>query len=302
MIPFPPARDERRSPQAVRAAREALGWTQERLADEMGVLPVEAAAWESGAVAIPRREADVLQWRIELAAYESRMPRRDCGWMHANADRLWRMDALGPHHAALAEGELGAHQRGCAECARVLRARQADPPPDPPAPPGVLGGLSGLRRRIARMPAWLRLPLQAVDMALALTPGYLLVNLVLLVQGSEGVPVSPGWFVLLAAGMTWLAYLCNATLASRARRPFRAGMAIAAGVAVPGAAVLALLGRASLSGLGTWAVVGLVTVFGGMLLGSGDDEARYREEDLLEAEERVTGTDGQAPSSRVPSP
>lgn len=76
-------------PEEVRALRDELGWTQEQLADAVGVGPLEVSAWETGAV--PVRLDDAVQ--LQAAASRERCER---AWDAAGARPCaWGADACG---------------------------------------------------------------------------------------------------------------------------------------------------------------------------------------------------------------
>ena len=174
------------APDELRAMREGAGWTPERMADEMGVLPLEVTAWESGASAADLRRAALIRWHIDQAEYQARLPRSHCYWSRANEARLERMRAGGLVNAVRASDEVAAHARECAECMHVEMLRRDLPAaPEPPAEPGFRGWTGAVRNRIRQLPLWLRLPLQAADFALNLGAVYVALLLVSRIQGED---------------------------------------------------------------------------------------------------------------------
>lgn len=251
----------------VRAAREAAGWTHEQVADAMGVLPVEVSAWESGALPLGAYEAAVMRWRIDVARYEDGL-RADCDWARANQARQERLRRGTPLLAVRAERERAEHARTCPECLRVEALRRELPaPPDPPGEPGFMGGLRALRRRIARLPAWLRLPAQVAEGAIVVAAAYPAYLLMKWLEGSDPGPASLRGMMLVAGGLAWFQHLRQLLDPLAERRPWLAGQLLAAGVAFPAAAALGLMGYGDLASFGPWFAAGLISVVGGGVLG-----------------------------------
>lgn len=275
---------EAASPEAIRAAREAFGWTQEQVADEMGVLPVEVAAWESGAITVAPYDAAMMRWRMELAVYEAALPRSECYWMRANGERLARMQGVGAHSARRAERERAAHVRECTECLRVQAAlRDAAPPPERPLQPGLRGWLDACIRRVERLPAWLRFSLGAAAALLLGGVMYLFVKVLLLLNDpSDGFDGSLLGFMLVSAGFAWFVYLSDRLAPLSDRRPYLAWQLIAAGVVLPGNVVLGLLGHTNPGHAESWALPLIIGVAAGWVCGLGAVDAREKEAVMLD--------------------
>jgi transcriptional regulator with XRE-family HTH domain len=280
-----PAPEPARAPHdAVRQAREALGWTQERLADELGVLPAEVAAWESGAIALtPYRAAETV-WRMELAAHEAALPRSDCYWTRANAERLARLQEMGPYSARQAERERVAHARDCAECLRVQALlRDAPPAPQPPVKPGPRGWREAWRRRVDGMPAWLRLPIRAAESLLWVGGLYLLVHLLAFADDPEqGFRPSLTVFLGLFAGVTWFGFLGRRLQPALDRNPLLGGQLFGAGMAIPANLVLALYGITDPGSAGSWMLLLVMGVVLGWWVGREEQVAQEHEAAALE--------------------
>lgn len=272
------------SPEAIRAAREAFGWTQEQVADEMGVLPAEVAAWESGAIAVAPFDAAMMRWRMELAVYEAALPRSECYWMRANEERLARMEEVGLHSARRAARERAAHVRECTECMRVQAAlRDAAPRPERPLQPGLDRWLDAYIRRVERLPAWLRLFLRAAAVLLLGGVMYLGVKLLLLLDDpSDGLDASLQEFMLVSAGFAWFVYLSDRLASLSDRRPYLAWQLIAAGVVIPGNVVLGLLGHTNPGDAGSWVLPLIISVAAGWVCGLGTVDAREKEAEMLD--------------------
>lgn len=132
MPKWPKKRDEPVPPEEIQAAREALGWSQEQLAEAVGVLAAEVAAWESGAIAVSPYQRDLVRWHLESAARGEQRPQR-CAWWQAQEPRWTQLEGIGPHFARRARVEQQAHQRECPECERA--AALVRDMPRPPAEP-----------------------------------------------------------------------------------------------------------------------------------------------------------------------
>lgn len=136
-------------------AREACGWTQEQMADALGVLPAEVAVWESGAVAIPAEMQGWMRYEAKHALHLRRL--REAGAPECR----WLDDNRAGQAAIGAEGGMAAwnrawvrHQRACPECRRAKEVvRTLPPPPDPPLP-----WPQAVFRRVRRLPWPLRVP------------------------------------------------------------------------------------------------------------------------------------------------
>ena len=258
----------RAPPHTVREAREALGWTQERLAEEIGVLPAEVAAWESGAIALTPYRAAEVRWRMERAAYEAALPRSDCYWTRANAERLERLAAAAPHLARRARREREAHARECTDCLRVKALlRDAPPPPEPPLRPGPAGWMEAWRRYVGSLPVWLRVPVRAADMLLRLAVLFAALPLLRRVGLFEHFDLSFPELVMLGAGFAWFFKAGELVDPLGDRHPFLAGLLHVLAVVVPALLGMGLLGIADLAAPGPWAVAAMIVVLGGAFFG-----------------------------------
>jgi transcriptional regulator with XRE-family HTH domain len=265
----------------IRAVRTASGWTQEKVAEELGVLPVEVAAWESGAIAVDPYPFELMRWRLRQAEYEAALPRSGCYWTRASQARLERMWNAGPLAAVRAENERVAHARECTECMRVeALLRDAPPPPEPPAEPGLRGWIHAMRRRIARSPFWVRVPLQTAETVARLGAVYLGLKLLGRIRGDD-FDLSLTTFALLCAGGVWSFHLWRRLLPLIVERPYRGAQLFAAGVVFPGNVVLGLLGRTELFGPTSWITSGFISIVAGVVLGMvmADEPREETEED-----------------------
>jgi transcriptional regulator with XRE-family HTH domain len=258
---------EKAEPGAIRATREAFGWSQERLAEEMGVMPLEVAAWESGAIAVDAYQAEMMRWRMEHAEYLARLPRSECYWTRANADRLERMKETPWRSTQLrATREIDAHTRECTECMRVqAMLQEVPPPPAKPVPPGFNGWLEG----VSRGTPWLRPPLKLASYLLATAVGAIALTLFFYaVDVADWLDLSVETFALIYAGVHWFVFLMRRLERLTLDHPYAAGMATALGVAIPANVVLGMLGHTELSSVAAWAQVLLMVLVIGWLLGA----------------------------------
>lgn len=159
-------------PAAIRELREACGWTPEQMAQALGVMPVEVAAWEAGTVEPPGGTLRWMRWHARNAELDRSL--RDagaapCAWIVENRERLALKAGSSSYDAWFVRRELRAHRTGCAEC-RQVQALTGHPPvvPDLPSPPG----LGALRARmdfaIEPPPWWQRLLFRGVRMSVVL--------------------------------------------------------------------------------------------------------------------------------------
>jgi transcriptional regulator with XRE-family HTH domain len=130
-------------------ARDTLGYTDAKLAADLGLSPSIVTAWTSGRAAVPRHIARDLRWRAALIERDQMLTQSglpECEWVNAwDAEpvpekveaRLKRLEALTAHAGA------------CPICrAREVYALEHCPPlPDRPLPlwakgASVLAGLA----------------------------------------------------------------------------------------------------------------------------------------------------------------
>lgn len=139
------------------AARERLGLTPDELAAELDLPPTITAAWEHGSVAVPRRYAEELQWRVAAteraeALEASGLP--ECDW---SAD--WDAKPL-PDGLSAQGAHFEAFNRHAASCATCLAREQYIAERFPAMPrrpfPGAMGLLAAVTERVDRLPAWAR--------------------------------------------------------------------------------------------------------------------------------------------------
>lgn len=219
-------------PDVVRSAREAAGWTQEALADLLGVLPVEIAAWESGSIALSPYEAELIRWRIQDAEYEKRLPKLEgapCEWLARHRERFDQFRERGPQRAGWVERTIAAHQRDCPVCGRAQALlRELPPRPEPPVPPGLDHRLA---HTVRQLPAWLRVPVVAVLAGSFVGLSTIAISAVTSV--STGSPFNPQRALWWGAGIAWLLFTYRLLRPLADRRPFLAGQIHAATLLVP---------------------------------------------------------------------
>ena len=286
-------RMEPASPEAIRAVREAFGWSQEQVADTMGVLPAEVAAWESGAIAVAPYDAAMMRWRMEFAAYDAALPRSQCYWMTANEERMARMVEAGPYSGRQALREQAAHARECTECLRVQALlRDAPPAPEPPLRPGFRGWRDAWYRWVDRLPVWLRVPLGTVESLLWFGVVYLGIELLAFArEPSEGfhpsLTVLLGWF----AGITWFAFLSDRLQPVSDRHPLVGGQLLGAGIAIPANLILGLFGITNPAHAGSWVLPLLFGAVLGWIVGRGEQEVQKAEARELDPARSAEETD-----------
>lgn len=144
------------NPAEVRAAREVLGLSQERLAADFAVTEREVRAWEDGAARIPKRFAQQLAWLAALKRRDHALAAAGlpvCEWVAA-----WEREAGpdGPREARRLEA-LNAHAGQCSVCQARMRYVEEHLPPLPEMPmPAWIRVLGGFLDRVERLPRWLR--------------------------------------------------------------------------------------------------------------------------------------------------
>ena len=138
-----------------RAARIALGLSEEALAAETNTTPAIVSAWETGRIKVPRQIAVDLTWRMaqveRFAALEnSGLP--ECSWVAA-FEAEPDAEKLGAHNARV--DRFLAHHKECEIC-KAREAYIADRfPPMPPAPrDGWVAIVMPIAERVQRLPAW----------------------------------------------------------------------------------------------------------------------------------------------------
>lgn len=138
-------------------ARDALGYTDEKLAADLGLPPNVVTAWSSGRATVPRHIARDLRWRAAVIAQDRMLAESGlavCEWITA-FEAQPQPDKLKERVKRLEE--LAAHERACPTClAREAYAQAHCPPlPEPPLPQWV----KAVRRLDAlaqRLPEWAR--------------------------------------------------------------------------------------------------------------------------------------------------
>lgn len=144
------------------ATRERLGWSRERLSEEMGILPAEVEALEAGSFPVPAETAENVRM---LAVVEERqallrasgLP--ECAELGAMEAGFTAAAERGGEARDLAIQAMLSHEAECPVCQARVAYLQAHAPPMPrmdlPLWMRALGGLGGLADRL---PAPLRPP------------------------------------------------------------------------------------------------------------------------------------------------
>lgn len=147
------------SAEQVRALRERRGWTVEQLADEVHASSLEVSAWEAGTVQVPAKQALLIRWHTERAAWAEALHaamERTCPWVRENAPDLYEQMFRNPDDSWYARETLvRAHLAGCARCNDVWK--QAERIGGFPAKPDTSDSLRARYRRwVDRLPRWAR--------------------------------------------------------------------------------------------------------------------------------------------------
>jgi transcriptional regulator with XRE-family HTH domain len=116
------------SAEQVRALRERRGWTMEQMADEVHASPLEVSAWEAGVVAVPSKQALLIRWHTERAAWGEALhaaQERTCPWVRENAPDLYEQIFRKPAGSRYTRDEpVRTHLAGCARCNEVWKEAQ----------------------------------------------------------------------------------------------------------------------------------------------------------------------------------
>jgi transcriptional regulator with XRE-family HTH domain len=150
------------SAEQVRALRERRCWTEEQLADEVHASPLEVSAWEAGAVRVPSKQALLIRWHTERAAWGEALHAaldRTCPWVRENAPDLYEQMFRKPAGSWYARNEpVRAHLAGCARCMEIWK--EAQHIGGFFAKPDTSGSLSArYRHRVDRLPRWAAAPI-----------------------------------------------------------------------------------------------------------------------------------------------
>jgi len=138
-------------------ARDALGYTDSKLAADLGLPPNVVAAWSSGRATVPRHIARDLRWRAALIEQDRMLAESGlavCEWVTAFESQP-QPEKLKARVNRIEQ--LAAHERVCPTClAREAYARAHCPPlPEPPVPQWVKG-VRRLEALAQRLPVWAR--------------------------------------------------------------------------------------------------------------------------------------------------
>jgi transcriptional regulator with XRE-family HTH domain len=150
------------SAEQVRALREMRGWTAEQLADEVHASPLEVSAWEAGTVRVPSRQALLIRWHTERAAWGDALrtaQNQTCPWVRENAPDLYEQLFRKPGGSRYTRDELvRAHLAGCERCNDVWNeARRIG---GFPAKPDTSGSSWALWWQwVERLPGWAATPM-----------------------------------------------------------------------------------------------------------------------------------------------
>jgi transcriptional regulator with XRE-family HTH domain len=204
-----------------RAARIALGLSEDALAAETNTTPAIVDAWETGRIKVPRQIAVDLTWRMaqveRLGALEtSGLP--ECAWItdfeaEPDAEKLRAQKARVERFLA--------HNKECEIC-KAREAYIADRfPPMPPAPrDGWVAIVLPIAERVQRLPVWA----QPVATGVILFVAYSLLRLIFLLPSivrspREEIPTAITGIALSASIGAALGFLYGQYRRWRDRRP-----------------------------------------------------------------------------------
>lgn len=244
-------------------AREAAAWSRDELADVLGVLPVEIAAWESGAIRLTPYEADVLRWRMASARHEAQPQPAlapGCDWLSTRRPDVERHLGSEGRAGAWAQRLLAAHRRECDAC----RAMPAVPAPEAPVAPGIRGWLQRGRRFVSR---WSVLRVPAKTVVASLWAGAAWVVLSQLTTYQAFPDLTPGIILTVMAVTGWSVLSLRLLRPLGDRHPYVAGQIGAATLVVPG--MLALCYAMEVRpDPGMWVLAALAIGVGGLVVGT----------------------------------
>jgi transcriptional regulator with XRE-family HTH domain len=260
------------NPADVRAARETLGLSQERLAAELAVTEREVRAWEDGTARVPGRFAQLLAWQTAMqsqadALVEAGLP--ECEWVQAwAAEPVPARDAEQTRRLAA----LDAHAEQCPTC--LARMRYVDehlpPLPDPPMP-AWLRLLVRFRERVERLPRWMQpaaygaAAVGLITLARAVI-AMLVVGPSLELLGMAAAGAGVGAYMGAVGGLAYHAVRDPLRRFGRAG-PYLTGIVVVAAYLLALAAPVYLLTGAPVLDPGVWIIAMAVTAFFGFLLG-----------------------------------
>jgi transcriptional regulator with XRE-family HTH domain len=254
------------SPQEVRAAREAHGWTVDQMADLVHALPLEVQAWEAGTITMTREQAANLRLVVEAAAHDRLAAEAgiaECGWISANLERLEEQLSSKDRRFDRAERELRMHVRACPECRRREEWLRHHPPPgDPVLLP------RGVARWWARVAAAGGLPVRIAARALALVLGVGALTALVAVGGEDGFRPSVDVFLALCIGLGALWTVAGPTQRLADEHPVVGANVRAAAILLPLLLTAGLRGMVDLATPAVWLAAGGISLLFGMLLGT----------------------------------
>jgi hypothetical protein len=201
------------------AARQRLGLTPDQLAAELGIPPHAYRACEAGRAALPRRQAQVVAYRVaaverDAALTASGLP--ECAWIAAWDRRAPAADARLEATVRHLE-EARAHAAACPTCqAREQFVRERFPDMPAPPVPGWMRAAGVVGDWVRARPAWARPALVGAGTLAVMTFGRAL--LVLLAAGPNRRTLA---MAVLAVPLAALAGAFGGLLYALAGRPLR---------------------------------------------------------------------------------
>jgi DNA-binding XRE family transcriptional regulator len=265
--------DRLADPAEIIRAREAAGLTQEQLADEMGVLPAEVAAWEAGAIAASIEQGGLIRRAVGLAEHRKRLaevaaPR--CSWMLGQEKRFARLEQRSPRTAAWVARTTAAHQRGCPVCREAQALTRHLPAPEVPRTAPSPAWLDVLSRRVAKLPAWLRIPVKSAAAGLAAGSAWFVSDTLTrwLENPRAGLDPSPAVFVWTTLVVAWMVLTRRVLRPLGDRRPYLAGQTLAAVLVSSGVFAWAQVRDIPEGSVGLWIMAAIISGLLGLVLGA----------------------------------
>lgn len=269
----------------VRALRDEFGWTQEQLADSVGVSPLEVSAWEAGSLPVDPGQA------VEIARERCRALRErgvaaaglePCAWAAAMGDlhtRLQKQERL--RVASAVHARIERHRKRCPACRAVAEVERSIPEPQPPLPHTPAGWIA----RIGRVAQVLPEPFGRIA-AMALLSAAALCGISLFMyidEPSKGFPLPTSHFLVGMAGFSSLVLVGRLLGDLYDDHPYWAGFLHSAAVTAAAGATLAWRAGWSLGSPALWICVALAAGVCSFFLGVVEDDARDEERWAFEA-------------------
>lgn len=261
------------SAEQLAAARALLGVTPEQLAAELGVTPHVFEAWEAGTLAMPKRYAQRMAYKLAVVERERALAEsglEECAWL-----REWDAAAVPQDRQGFARHLAAARQH--LDSCPICRARETflrerfEPLPAPPMP-RWLGVMQRIALWLEARPVWLRSMIVGASLL-----GIMMIVRVLLAMGTVVEDTRTAAMGLAAIVLASVAGAIGGLVYAFAARPLRsmgalgpylAGMVTVAGYLAAVGVVFSLVGARPLAGgQGTLVVLAIWIVLFGTALG-----------------------------------